>query len=490
MAVRRAYATLVTRSSYLAGAIILAYTIQKHGSQYPLIVLYTSTLSDDAVRALELEAERTNINPRKVEALLPTTKEPINLIAERFADTWTKLRVFEIFDYDEVCYLDADMTIRKNMDLVFEEAKEAHNPVMSRTALGESFSETSSELTASSGSKVDRRHEPVPAKGDAKAGEALSLTGRGQNKESSDAVNSMSESTAAPADTATLGEDWLGAAHTCCCNLDHDSWAPPDWIPENCPYTPLSHPSALRQATQSTPSSPATYHLLNGGLFLFNPSKDLWSRMYSHFSSLATSGRLATFKFPDQDFLADFFKDRWTPLPWKFNALKTWRYWHPGFWRDEEVVCLHYIVDKPWARRIREDGVAGYKGKDGKTHGWWWKEYEEWVKSREVAGLENVVRLVSEHVAGSDGVESAEMRAIGGGAQDFAKTGKDHRNADGEEKKPTFDSNVSGDVTDGETNGKPAEERPKDGTSNLLEGESAWKHKLLGERGHGPVVQS
>lgn len=25
-----------------------------------------------------------------------------------------------------------------------------------------------------------------------------------------------------------------------------------------------------------------------------------------------------------------------------------------------------------------EDGVAGYLGRDGVTHGWWWKECEEW----------------------------------------------------------------------------------------------------------------
>lgn len=54
-----AYTTLITRGSYLAGVIILAHTLRKHGSQYPLIVYYTSGVSDAAVQALELEKDST-----------------------------------------------------------------------------------------------------------------------------------------------------------------------------------------------------------------------------------------------------------------------------------------------------------------------------------------------------------------------------------------------------------------------------------------------
>ena len=47
-------------------------------------------------------------------------------------------------------------------------------------------------------------------------------------------------------------------------------------------------------------------------------------------------------------------------------------------WRDDEVCGLHYIVDKPWARRIAQDGVAGHLGRDGVTHGWWWSVWDQW----------------------------------------------------------------------------------------------------------------
>ncbi|KAI9170875.1 Galactinol synthase 1 [Paramyrothecium foliicola] len=301
---RYAYATLITRESYLAGVIILADTLKKHGSDYPLIVLYTPKLPESAVRALELEAQRSNIVPHKCEYLLPPKGTKVTLIAERFADTWTKLRVFELFDYDAVCYLDADMAIFGSMDAVFD---------------GE----------------------------------------------------------------ADLPSDWLAANHACVCNLDKDSWAPEDWRPENCAYTPIHHPKALVEPTQPTPEGPRTHGLLNGGLLLFHPSEWLWDKMLAEFNSTPL---LATYQFPDQDFLADFFRGKWLALGWQWNAIKTMRYWHPNIWRDEEVVCLHYIVDKPWAKRIGEDGIAGYLGRDGETHKWWWEAYQSWEDQRLAAG--------------------------------------------------------------------------------------------------------
>jgi inositol 3-alpha-galactosyltransferase len=73
------------------------------------------------VQALELEKHKLNLILRKVDLLLPRANVKVWLIAERFTDTWTKLRVFEVFDYDAVCYLDADMAIfNRNMDCVFE----------------------------------------------------------------------------------------------------------------------------------------------------------------------------------------------------------------------------------------------------------------------------------------------------------------------------------------------------------------------------------
>ncbi|KAF2716940.1 glycosyltransferase family 8 protein [Polychaeton citri CBS 116435] len=316
---KHAYATLITRESYLAGVFILAHTLRKHGSQWPLVVLYTSKLSSNAFRALKLESTASNIILQRCDYLLPPGHIKTQLIAERFEDTWTKLRVFELTGFDAVCYLDADMAVFRYMDSVFDQ-------VMGM---------------------------PV---------------------------------------------GFLAANHACVCNIDRDSWAPEDWRPENCAYTPIQHPYASAHPIQPTHSRSRTHHLLNGGMFLFRPSQGLRDRMLGCFN---TTPLLATFKFPDQDFLAHFFEGKWIALSWQYNALKTMRYIHPNIWRDEEVICLHYIVDKPWARRIGKDGKAGLIGRDGITHEWWWKAYEEWEQERFhdwVTGLE-VVQLVRRSVA-------------------------------------------------------------------------------------------
>ncbi|CAJ2511432.1 Uu.00g070570.m01.CDS01 [Anthostomella pinea] len=358
---RFAYATLITRASYLAGVIILARTLRQHNSQYPLIVLYTPDLAPHALRALQLEASRSNTNIilQPCAYLLPPGDLKPQLIAERFEDTWTKLRVFELHDVpglghklNAVCYLDADMAIFQNLDIIFTQ----------------------------------------------------------------------------PAAAAELPPGGLAANHSCVCNRDGDPWAPSDWRRENCAYTPVSHPEALITPTQPLPGGPATHHQLNGGMFVFHPSAQLWEDMMAFFSSSAPL--LATFKFPDQDFLARFFRERWRALGWRFNALKTMRYWHENLWRDDEVVCLHYIVDKPWTRRVGADGVAGYKGRDGVTHRWWWEAYEVWERERSADGEggREIVRLVRMGVAapldapdgwGEGGLDPG-LAAIGGAVQAFA----------------------------------------------------------------------
>jgi len=338
-----AYVTLMTRSSYLAGVVILAYTLKRAGSKYPLVVYYTDSVPASSITALTNEASYSNLILKRTTALLPRSSVKVNLIAERFGDTWTKLRVFDLIEYDKVCYLDADMTIRNNMDPIF--------------------------------------------------------------------------------DIELPGPDWLAANHACVCNLDKDAWAPDDWTKENCAYTAVSHPEALTHPTPVTKESRGTYHLLNSGMFLFEPSQKLWDDMMGFFNTCSTLGDM---KFPDQDFLAEFFHHKWISVGWQYNALKTMRYWHENIWRDNEVVCLHYIVDKPWAKRVSEEGVAGYLGKDGVTHQWWWDDFSAWEKERLEKGQEETVKIVANHSArplGHEGEENEELRAIGSQVQAFAENG-------------------------------------------------------------------
>ncbi|KAL8933928.1 MAG: hypothetical protein Q9216_006154, partial [Gyalolechia sp. 2 TL-2023] len=132
---QRAWVTLLTRSSYLPGVITLAHSLSTHNTAYPLIVLITPSLPSSSLRALELESHHNpllQIHP--VEPLLPpqpppqpkasskatTTASSSASVAARFEDTWTKLRAFSLTHLSVAVFLDADITIYKNMDEVFD----------------------------------------------------------------------------------------------------------------------------------------------------------------------------------------------------------------------------------------------------------------------------------------------------------------------------------------------------------------------------------
>ena len=51
MSPNAAYVTLLTKTSYLPGALVLDYSLRSVNSQYPLVVMATPTLPEDA-RAL------------------------------------------------------------------------------------------------------------------------------------------------------------------------------------------------------------------------------------------------------------------------------------------------------------------------------------------------------------------------------------------------------------------------------------------------------
>ncbi|KAF2007782.1 glycosyltransferase family 8 protein [Amniculicola lignicola CBS 123094] len=364
MSNNNAYATLLTRPSYLAGVILLAYTLHKCSPSTPLIVLHTpgDTLPKACIDALELEAASSNIILRKVDHVKISMSEAkdegdggrgkeIGMVAERFADTWTKLRVFELhgMGFEKICFLDADMLVlRDPSEIVFKDAP----------------------------------WEDVD--------------GHGVDKK--------------------MG---LLAAHVCVCNLDGDSWAPGDWNRGNCAYTD----SQWDEIPAVDPDS-STRGIFNSGTFVFHPSLALSVHVFSAFANTPPA-TLQAFQFPDQDFLNMVFRGKWRGLSWTVNALKTWRHWHPEMWRDDEVRVVHYIVDKPWAARVVRDGegkmVAGYKGLDGETHGWWWEVWEEW-KGRRLPDGKGEVEIVERWIIGEQGENKRDdLKTVGAGAQDFAK---------------------------------------------------------------------
>ena len=105
---------------------------------------------------------------------------------------------------------------------------------------------------------------------------------------------------------------------------------------------------------------------------ILHPSQNL-SASITRF--LFTSDKISEWTFPDQDLLSEYFKGKWKPIPWYFNALRTLHSAHPRLWRESEIRCLHYIfADKPWHARITPPGSD--EGFDV-MNGWWWERFDE-----------------------------------------------------------------------------------------------------------------
>ncbi|KAJ3778005.1 nucleotide-diphospho-sugar transferase [Lentinula raphanica] len=303
----RAFVTLLTKSSYLPGVLVLAHGLKSVGSKYPLVVMVTPTLEIDARNILD----KTSIKMYPIDILMPdSSRHSVADHDARFRDTWTKLRAFGLEGFDRVVLLDADMLIKRNMDDLLE----------------------------------------MP-----------------------------------------LAADEIAAAHVCACNPMKLVHYPADWlgIPANCAHTAVEGPLGLPPAW--SPTSPRPYGQLNSGTVVLNPSAALGEAIVHYLNT----ENLESFAFPDQDLLAAFFKGKWKPLPWYYNALKTLRVIHPQLWSDDEIRCLHYILkDKPWEARI-----PIVPGPFDEVHKWWWDEFDEMVSEMDSQSCEIVLTLVDTHKA-------------------------------------------------------------------------------------------
>lgn len=89
MSPKAAWVTLLTKSSYLAGALVLHQSLVSVGTKYPLVVMATPQLPEDAREIVR----KRGIIVRDIDQLQP--EDGTHSLAkhdERFGDTWTKLR--------------------------------------------------------------------------------------------------------------------------------------------------------------------------------------------------------------------------------------------------------------------------------------------------------------------------------------------------------------------------------------------------------------
>ncbi|KAL4247900.1 Nucleotide-diphospho-sugar transferase, partial [Pleurotus pulmonarius] len=112
--VKGIWVTLLTgrEKGYMAGISVLASTLRSVGSEYPLAVMATVDVPQET---------RTFLKGRGIVIIdveymkLPDGAGHTTQYG-RFNDTWTKLRVFDLHDYERAVFLDSDMIVMRNMD--------------------------------------------------------------------------------------------------------------------------------------------------------------------------------------------------------------------------------------------------------------------------------------------------------------------------------------------------------------------------------------
>lgn len=106
-----------SNAEYVLGAMVLGKSLRTAGAKHELVAMHTSDVPGDALEFLR----RAGWTLRKVEYVQACD----NLYQEyclktRFADVFTKLRIFELVEYSKVLLLDADLLVRENIDDLFD----------------------------------------------------------------------------------------------------------------------------------------------------------------------------------------------------------------------------------------------------------------------------------------------------------------------------------------------------------------------------------
>ncbi|XTZ37529.1 glycosyltransferase family 8 protein [Salmonella enterica] len=150
----------------------------------------------------------------------------------------------------------------------------------------------------------------------------------------------------------------IAACHACRCNPNQISSYPASWKPENCFYSWCEDP----QMHATPPESVDNY--LNGGFLVLTPDENVYQQMMAQ---LAAKMDISSWIFAEQDFLNEWFRHRWQPLHYGYNALKTLPLQHPVMWDLTRVKNIHYIIDKPW-EKYSEPADKWYE-----LHRLWWE---------------------------------------------------------------------------------------------------------------------
>nr|GEV23810.1 inositol phosphorylceramide glucuronosyltransferase 1-like [Tanacetum cinerariifolium] len=109
---REAYVTLLYGDEFVLGARVLGKSIRDTRSTKDMVVLVSDGVSDYAKTLLQTEGW--------IVKTISLLENPNQVRPTRFWGVYTKLKIFNMTDYEKVVYLDADTIVVKNIDVLFK----------------------------------------------------------------------------------------------------------------------------------------------------------------------------------------------------------------------------------------------------------------------------------------------------------------------------------------------------------------------------------
>lgn len=108
------FVTYLGTDSFLPGVLTLSQSLKNHNKTYGLVVLISELVSESIIKQLILK----NIEFKIVKPI--NNPNELGNDERNFRYMYTKLRIFEMFEFDKVVYLDADMLICTNIEELFD----------------------------------------------------------------------------------------------------------------------------------------------------------------------------------------------------------------------------------------------------------------------------------------------------------------------------------------------------------------------------------
>ena len=113
-----AYVSVLTTESYLIGILATYKCLKRVNSKYPFYVVITDNISNATENLLNdygINIIRKNSIEIPDSIKLKNSKSTFS----HWTNTFDKLSIFELTQFDKIVYLDSDMYIRKNIDSLF-----------------------------------------------------------------------------------------------------------------------------------------------------------------------------------------------------------------------------------------------------------------------------------------------------------------------------------------------------------------------------------